>query len=338
MKNHKSLLFVTIIMVTMLGGCSSGQLTTQLATTPATASETKTTAPTTEASTTTSTTEAPTTTPTTTAPVKEFYQVGDRVTVKDLTLVYVSSGQFESDNQYRKPGEGNQFIFLEFYAEYNGKGSTSVSYFDFKAFADGYSVDQKYSFDDTLGGSISTGRWNQGKFIFEVPQNAQKVEIEYSENLFSDKVIKFLYEGEINSGFTAEKKTTPSEGAIQPGETVDTEHFKITYLGCSPFESDNRFIQPDEGYRFIYFEFEFEKTGSGERTVSSLNFNCYADGKVCDQKYSLRDDEISGRLSEGRKAKGTVAFMVPVDASVIEVEYEINMISGEYVVFSFVEP
>ena len=283
------------------------------------------------------TTEAPTTEAPTTAPAKDAYQVGDTVKVKDVTFVYVASGEYESDNQFMQPADGNKYVFVEFYVEYNGKGNTGVSYFDFEGYADGYSVDQKYGFDNNLSGTISAGRWNQGRLYFEVPKDAKEIEIEYKVNLFTDEVVKFVYEGEKDSGFVPEKKTDATPDAIVPGGTAETKDLKIAYLDCGTAVSDNQFIQPAEGYKFIYFEMEFENISSREQSVSSMLFNCYADGRHCDSHSMVRDDDLSATLSAGRKAKGTVVFEVPEDASVIELEYETSLVSGKLLVFSYVE-
>ena len=299
---------------------------------PATTAAPKTTA-------TPTTTAAPTTTaePTTTAPAKEAYQVGDTLTNKDLTLVYVSSGEYESDNQFMQPGDGKKYIFLEFYVEYNGKDSTSVSYFDFDGYADGYAVDQKYGFEDNLSGSISAGRWNMGKLYFEVPVDAKEIEVEYELDLFSKKTWKFLYEGVKDSGFVPEAKKEASSGAIQPGEETSTKNMKITYLGCGETKSDNQFIQPEEGNIFIYFELELENIGSSEQSVNSLYFHCYADGKVCGSHSMVREDDLDAKLTAGRKAKGSVVFEVPANAEVVELEYETSLIMGDKVIFSYVK-
>ncbi len=271
---------------------------------------------------------------TTEAPVKEIYQVGDIIELKGQKMIYTASGVYTSSNSILQPADGNQFVFLEFYVENTGSSNISVSYSDFSAYADGYAVDQKYTFDDALSGSLSPGRWNLGKVYFEVPSDAAEVEVEYEYNILTGKKLKFAYEGEKSSGFVPDAKAAPAESAFKPGDIIDTGKFKISYLGCDFFESDNMFIQPDEGNVFIYLEFEFENTSDSDRSVSSLYFQCYADGKVCSST-SMRDDDLSATLSPGRKAKGTVAFQVPEDASVIEVEFDDNLFSGNVTVFSF---
>ena len=283
------------------------------------------------------TAEAPVTTEmpaTAEAPAKDIYQVGDTAQVKGLKIIYTASGEYTSSNQFTQPADGKKFIFMEFYVENTGSSSSSVSYFDFDAYADGYSVDQKFFDVNALSGSISPGRWNIGRIYFEVPKNAAEIEAEYEYNILSSKKLKFAYEGEKVSGFVPGAKTTPSEGAFKPGDIIDSGKFKISYLSCDHFESDNMFIQPDEGNGFIYLEFEFENTSDSDRNVSNLLFECYADGKVC-HSTSIRDDDLSATLSPGRKAKGTVAFQVPKDASVIEVEFVDNLFSGNPIIFSF---
>nr|MBQ6241717.1 DUF4352 domain-containing protein [Lachnospiraceae bacterium] len=349
------MILAAVLLAAALAGCSatpkdkddSGKTTTAAPQTTEKGGQKETTADNTDPGTTAApqpteapTTEEPTTpAPTTTAaPVKDAYQVGDTVQTKNLILVYVASGEYESDNQFIQPADGNKYIFLEFYAEYNGKGSTSVSSFDFEGYADGYAVDKKYAFDNELSGSLSAGRWNQGRIYFEVPQDAKEIEVEYEVNLFTDEVIKFLYEGEQNSSFVPEKKTDATPGALVPGDTTETKNLKVTYLGCDVAVSDNQFIQPADGNRFIYFELEFENIGSGEQSVSSLLFDCFADGQRCESHMMVRDDDLSATISAGRKAKGTVVFEVPADAAVIELEYETNIISGERIVFSYVQP
>ena len=271
---------------------------------------------------------------TTAAPEKDKYQVGDIIEVKGLKMVYTASGEYKTDNRYMQPAEGKKYIFAEFYIENTGNSSTSVSYFDFDGYADGYAVDQKYSFEKELSGSISKGRWNIGRIYFEVPQDAKEIEIEYEYNILSDKKIVFTYEGEKDCGFVPEPKTAQSEGVFLPGDIIEADKFKIAYLGCDYFTSDNMFLQPDEGNVYIYLEFEFENISSGDRNVNSLYLNCYADGKPCNST-SLRDDDLSATLSAGRKAKGTVAFQVPQDATTIEVEFVDNLFSNDAIIFLF---
>ena len=276
----------------------------------------------------------PTAEKTTEATVKDIYDVGDIVEVSGRKIIYTACGEYISDSPYLQPGDGNKYIFLEFYVENVGNSSISVSYFDFDAYADGYAVDQKYFDEDALRGSLSPGRWNLGKVYFEIPADATEIEAEYEYNMISGKKLKFAYEGTKDSCFVPDAKTSPSNDTFKPGDIIETGKYRITYVSCDFFVSDNMFIEPEEGNEFIYLEFEIENTSDSDRSVSSLLFECYADGRIC-RSTSLRDDDLSATLSPGRKVKGTVAFQVPKDASVIEIEFQENLLSGKAAIFSF---
>ena len=76
-------------------------------------------------------------------------------------------------------------------------------------------------------------------------------------------------------------------------------------------------MQSKDGYRYIFLTFAFINTSSSsDSSVSFYDFECYA----VDAYYG-DDDDLSATLSAGRKAKGTVTFEVPVNATVVEVEY-----------------
>lgn len=264
---------------------------------------------------------------------KTTYNVGDILQDGSVQIVYVASGEYTSDNQYSQPKEGNKYIFLEFAFINTGKSDTSVSMYSFECYADGYNVDMYYGGDEELSATLSAGRATTGKIYFEVPKEAKEIEIEYSPNLFLDRKIKFVYEGDKSSGFEFEANTSRTEGALSVGQAFETKSLRITYLSCEGFVSDNMFVQPRQGYHYITLSFEFENLGSSDETITSYSFDCYADGLDCNQTF-IRDDDLSATLSAGRKAKGTVTFEVPDDATVIEVEFNNNIWTSNRIIFT----
>lgn len=53
-------------------------------------------------------------------------------------------------------------------------------------------MEKSYYGEDTLNfGNVSSGRNIQGYIYFEVPKNAQKIEIEYETNWWTDKKTYF---------------------------------------------------------------------------------------------------------------------------------------------------
>ena len=266
--------------------------------------------------------------------MQDAYYVGDTLQVGGLKLVYVASGVYESDNEFLQPESGYHYIYLKFAAENTGSGSEGVSFYDFEAYADGYSVEQFYGNDDELSATLSPGHSTEGCVCFTVPDDAQEIEIEYEINMFTDEKAIFVYEGEADSGYVTETEAVVSDDALSVGESVDAGDLRVTYVACEEYVSDNMFVEPAAGCHYMSLTLEFENIGSDDEYVSSMtDFNCYADGAACEQTF-IRDDDLSATLSAGRKASGTVTFEVPDGASVVEVEYTPNMFLSEYIVFT----
>lgn len=265
--------------------------------------------------------------------IKDEYHVGDILQDGDVKIVYIASGEYKEDNQFMQPKDGNKFVFLQFAFENTGTKDQSISSFGFEAYADGYNVEQHYGNEDQIDASLSGGRSCSGRVVFEVPAEAKEIEIEYKSNIFLDDKIKFIYDGEKSSGYVVENNAEASADAYKPGDVIETKDLKISYLSCNlDYNSGNQFITPKEGNKFIQCELEFENIGDSDTSVSVFSFKCYADGAACDASYT--DSDISATISAGRKASGTVTFEVPIDAKVIEIEYETNVWTSERIVLS----
>lgn len=119
------------------------------------------------------------------------------------------------------------------------------------------------------------------------------------------------------------------------GDIVETKNMRISYISCGEYISDNQFIQPDSGNKFIYFELKFENISDSDEHISSLvGFDCYADNNSCEQTY-LTENDLSASLSPGRKTKGKVCFEVPQDSKTIELEYVNNIFTSDRIVFLY---
>jgi predicted nucleic acid-binding Zn ribbon protein len=262
------------------------------------------------------------------------FRVGDVLETSDLRITYVSSGVYVSDNQFSQPDEGMQYIFLTFYGENISDSDASITEFSFECYADGYACDSYYGGDDELSATLSPGRGTTGSVYFQVPVDAETVEVEYEVNMITEEKVTFLYEGDQDSGFAVEANTQASEDAFQVGDIIETSDLIITYLSCDEFVSDNAYLQPKDGYHYIYCEFEFENISDSDQYVGYFDFDCFADGQSCDGCYQM-DDNLSATISPGRKATGTVAFEVPLDAQTVEVEYLTNLWTSNRIVFTY---
>ena len=122
------------------------------------------------------------------------------------------------------------------------------------------------------------------------------------------------------------------DNTFSVGEVLETSNLKISYLSAEQYSFDNEYIQPQSGNVFYRMEFEFENTGDSDQLVSSLDFECYADGYSMEECY-YGDDTLQATLSAGKKAKGAVYFEVPADATEITLEYELNYWTEDKVIF-----
>ena len=279
-------------------------------------------------------TPKPTPEPTATPQPTEFH-VGDTLETPDLKIVYVSSGDYYEDNMFLQPDDGYKYICIELYCENIADHDVSVSEFSFSCYADGYACDQYYGVNNGLSATLSAGRTTTGKIAFSVPVNAEVIEIEYDySSLFSSKKATFLYEGNWYADVDTQKEVSATEGAYNVGDVVDTGALKITYVSCGEYHSDNYFIQPDSGKRFIYCKFEVENTSDSDQLISTFSFDCYADGVNCDANY-VSDESLDATLSPGRKTAGIVSFEIPYDAQVVEVEYLDNYWTSSRIVFVY---
>lgn len=87
-----------------------------------------------------------------------------------------------------QPAEGNKFIRIYFSITNNNSTDRMITPFEFKCYADNMQMDQSIYGDETLStATISSGRSAQGYIYYEVPKDAQSIEIEYETNWWTDK-------------------------------------------------------------------------------------------------------------------------------------------------------
>lgn len=125
------------------------------------------------------------------------------------------------------------------------------------------------------------------------------------------------------------------ENKYHVGDTWNNKYVNVSFDACGEYESDNQFIQPADGNKYVYATFTFENIGKSDTTVGYWDFDCYADGYACDGTYGADDAAFSQTLSAGRKITGSVYFEVPEDAEEIEFEYSPNFWTSEKIIFVY---
>lgn len=267
-------------------------------------------------------------------PQQTVYHVGDVLNDGDLQIVYMSSGIYKEENEFLQPVEGEKYIFLQFaFKNTSSENNVTPSFFNFTCYADGFAAEMYYGGEENLSATLSPGRVTSGYVYFSVPEDAKEIEIEYEPNIFLNDKIFFAFDGEKKSDYKIEPNLTATAGAYEVGSEVDVSDLKISYLSWEEFISDNMFVQPADGHWYISSEFLFENLGDSDVLISSFDFNCYADG-IAMNSVHIRENDLNATISAGRKVQGTVTFEVPMDATVIEVEYITNYWTSDRVVFT----
>lgn len=118
-----------------------------------------------------------------------FYRVGETLKADDLRITYQSAEVWESDNEFIRPDDGNVFIRLYFDIENVGSSDEITGAYDFDCYADGVKMDESFYGDNMLQAftTISSSRKISGYVYFEVPADAQNIEVEYETDFWSDE-------------------------------------------------------------------------------------------------------------------------------------------------------
>lgn len=123
-------------------------------------------------------------------PVK--VKVGETLTTNTLKITYKSSAD-DKGAEYFPAASGNKIIKLTFEIENISSTDQIVSVYDFKCYSDDVASSAYYYGDDGLSTTtLSAGRKATGNVYFEVPQNANSIDVEYETNYWSGNKAIFV--------------------------------------------------------------------------------------------------------------------------------------------------
>lgn len=123
-------------------------------------------------------------------PVK--VKVGETLTTNTLKITYKSSAD-DKGAQYFPAASGNKIIKLTFEIENISSTDQIVSVYDFKCYSDDVASSAYYYGNDGLSTTtLSAGRKATGNVYFEVPQNANSIDVEYETNYWSGNKAIFV--------------------------------------------------------------------------------------------------------------------------------------------------
>ena len=119
------------------------------------------------------------------------------------------------------------------------------------------------------------------------------------------------------------------------GDVFESNEIKIMFIDSGDYSTDNEFLQPASGNKYIYAEFSVYNIGESDYSVGSVSFDCYADDTLCSQSILTVDDAMSSiaTVSPDRNIKGKIYYEVPKDSNKIEIEFETDFLSQDKVYF-----
>lgn len=99
----------------------------------------------------------------------------------------------EVDNEFIQPKDGHIYYKMDFEFENISDSDQYVSSWDFNCYADGYDMEQSYVLDGLdLDATLSPGKKTKGSVVFEVPEDAESIVLEYETNFWTENKIVFV--------------------------------------------------------------------------------------------------------------------------------------------------
>ncbi len=139
---------------------------------------------------------APTPTQTPQEPSNIFH-VGDVIETDHFSITYQEcDADWRGYNEYMGPQDGMKVARAYFVFENISDSDRSCGSFDFDCYADGVACDAFiWASDDSLSyASLSPGRKLQGYIAYEVPVDAQEIELEYETSFWNQEKVIFVVE------------------------------------------------------------------------------------------------------------------------------------------------
>lgn len=126
------------------------------------------------------------------------YRPGDSFVNGGLTITYQEcDSNWIGYNEYLGPSAGNKLVRAYFVFENTGNSDQSCGSWEFSCYADGTACQAYYfSGEDDLPAydAISAGRNMKGYVYFEVPEDAEIIELEYEVSVWTQEKAIFIIE------------------------------------------------------------------------------------------------------------------------------------------------
>ena len=123
-------------------------------------------------------------------------KIGESTTLNDVTVTLVAvDDDFKDYYSFASVDDDCKILKADFEFENVGDYTEYVSYSDFNCYADKFSCDTFSSVEDSyFYASIGEGKKAKGSVYFEIPKDAETIEIEYDGGSYDGSKITFVVE------------------------------------------------------------------------------------------------------------------------------------------------
>lgn len=125
---------------------------------------------------------------------------------------------------------------------------------------------------------------------------------------------------------TESQEENTDNKAYTIGDTIDDNGLLITLVSCDEYVSENEFITPEEGNKYIKINFEIQNNSEKTENISSyVSFSAYADDYSIEQTYvDSSEKTLDGEVASGKKMNGSIFYEIPNDTKTLQVDYISN--------------
>ena len=122
-----------------------------------------------------------------------------------------------------------------------------------------------------------------------------------------------------------EEKQEEIESVVNDG-SFDVDGLSITIketnTNYTDYDDEYGWHKLESGKKYIMVSFDCVNNSDSDKYVSIYDYDCYADGTLCEQYYGFNGDFINANISSGRNVSFQTFYIVPEDAQSIELEYK----------------
>jgi pSer/pThr/pTyr-binding forkhead associated (FHA) protein len=279
-------------------------------------------------------------TQTSTPVVQQNYKIGDVIAIGDYVLV-VLGWENVQPNDFSQPNEGKKFMAVDLLLVNKSQSAVLTSAVSQVSIKD--NTNQKYDVDimasmatgvGSVDGELAAGEKLRGKVGFQIPTNAQGLQLVFDASSFNTGKVfvdlgaePYKIEPPIEIAGETAQQTFPIGDTIAIGTTNITVNEVL-------YPTGDQFNQPKAGFKFLVVDLTIENLSTTSITVSTLLQMSVKDSSS--QKYDADfmaaltsgGGSLDAEIAPGEKLRGQVGFQVPINAIGLVFVFDADFLSS----------